>query len=65
MRKGCPHSYAKGQLGDQARNALAVHLTPSVLIRGPEHPIRIPGPFSPLGRLHTPRGPRAFERYRA
>jgi hypothetical protein len=51
IRKGCPHSYTKGQPGDQPRNAFAVHLIPSVLIRRPKHPLMIPGLFSPLGRF--------------
>jgi hypothetical protein len=60
IRKCRPHGDAEGQPSDQPRNALAVHLTSSVLMCGPKHPVRIPGPFSSVERLHTPR---AFERY--
>jgi hypothetical protein len=35
IREGGPHGDAEGQPRDQPRNALAVHLTPSVLICGP------------------------------
>ena len=50
-----PPRDAEGQGARSARNALAVHLTPSVLIRGPKHRPRMPGPFSQPGWLHTPR----------
>jgi hypothetical protein len=43
VRQGGPYGDAEGQPRDQPRNALAVHLpTPSVLIRGPKFPLRIP-----------------------
>jgi hypothetical protein len=42
IRKGGPRGNAEGQPRDQPRNALSVHLTPYVLIRGRKHPLRIP-----------------------